>query len=152
DPAQAAEWNRKAANQGQAEAQAHLAMALDEGAGVQKNSVEAREWYVKAAGNDNPAAQLELARKLAQKPECNGDAHWYEEAAAHGQTAAMFELGKLYLKSQCADKSRAFLWFTIGARFGLKESGDEAGKIQQTLSAPQRAHALQTVESWINQH
>jgi uncharacterized protein len=152
DPAQAAEWNRKAANQGHAEAQAHLARALDEGAGVQKNPVEAREWYVKAAGHDHPAAQLELARKLAEKPDCNGAAHWFEEAAAHGQTAAMLELGKLYLKSQCADRSRAFTWFTIGARFGLKESSEEAGKVQQMLSAEQRAHALHTAESWIKEH
>src|SRR5579864_7743286 len=92
DPAKAAEWNQKAAAQGNAEAQLHLAKALDEGAGVNKDAKEAREWYGKAARQEQPAAQLELARQSAGQGNCPVAAHWYEEAAGHGEAQAMYEL------------------------------------------------------------
>jgi uncharacterized protein len=153
DPAQAAEWNRKAAAQGQPEAQTQLAKALDEGAGVRKSPDEAHRWYAKAARQEQPAAQLELARKLAQKPDCAGAVHWYKEAAAHGQTAAMNELGKLYLTGKCgADRIRAFTWFSIGGRFGSQESKAEAEKLARTLTVAQKKGAQLTAERWIKEH
>jgi len=72
DPAQAAVWNRKAAAQGHPEAQAQLARALDEGVGVQKNPDEAHKLYANAARQEQPAAQLALAAKTGQKPDCAG--------------------------------------------------------------------------------
>jgi hypothetical protein len=150
DAAQAAEWNRKAAGQGHAEAQAHLARALDQGAGVAKNPDEARDWYAKAAEKDHPGAQLELARKLAKANDCAGAIRWYTEAATHGQSTAMYELGKLYLSSDCGpDKNKAFMWLTIGARFGSKRSANEANTLETSLGAAQKKHAQQAAEQWI---
>jgi TPR repeat protein len=153
DPAQAAAWNRKAAAQGHPEAQMHLAKALDEGAGVSKNPDEARQWYGKAAKQEHSAAQLELARKYAQLPDCAQAVRWYREAAMHGQTAAMFELGKLYLVPKCgADRKQAFVWFTVGARFGSKESQAEAEQLGHALTATQKKSALLIAERWIQEH
>ncbi len=152
DPAQAAEWNRKAATQGQPEAQLHLAQALDQGTGVSKNPAEAERWYEAAARHEQPAAQLELARKFAQVSDCAQAIHWYKEAAAHGQAAAMYELGKLYLTPKCANRSRAFTWFTIGARFRSAESQAEADRLEQALTPPERKHARLVAERWIKQH
>jgi TPR repeat protein len=153
DPAQAAEWNRKAAMQGHPEAQAQLARALDEGAGVPKDPAEAHRLYAKAARQDQPAAQLELARKLARAPDCAEAIHWYKEAAAHGQTVAMYELGKLFLAGKCGvDHSRAFIWFSIGARFGSKESKGEAERAAHKLTPAQKKHAQLTADRWIKEH
>ena len=98
DPAKAAEWNQKAAAQGNAEAQLHLAKALDEGAGVNKDADEARKWYAKAARHEQPAAQLELARQSAGQGNCPVAVHWYEEAAGNGQAQAKYTLSRFYLK------------------------------------------------------
>jgi TPR repeat protein len=153
DPVQAAEWNRKAAAQGHPEAQTHLARALDEGTGVSKNPDEARQWYGKAAEQEQSTAQLELARKFAQVPDCAEAAQWYKKAAVHGQTAAMYELGKLHLKTRCgADRNQAFVWFTIGARFGSKESQAEAERLAHALTSAQKKRAHLIAERWIQEY
>src|ERR1051325_8122739 len=152
DPAQAAEWNRKAAMQGNAEAQLHLAKGLDEGVGVSKDAEQARQWYGKAARQEQPAAQLELARQSAGQGNCPVAVHWYEEAAGHGQTQAMYELGRLYLSKCGPDKDKAFRWLTIGARFGSQESKAEADKLARTLSAAQRKKDELRVAEWIKEH
>lgn len=152
DPAKAAEWNQKAATQGNAEAQLHLAKALDEGAGVNKDAQEARKWYGKAARQEQPAAQLELARQSAGQGNCPVAAHWYEEAAGHGEAQAMYELGRLYLSKCGPDKDKAFTWFTIGARFRSSESQAEADKLAKTLSAAQKKRDELRVAEWIKEH
>jgi TPR repeat protein len=152
DPAKAAEWNRKAATQGNAEAQLHLAKGLDEGVGVSKDSEEARKWYSKAAQQEQPAAQLELARESAGQGNCPVAVHWYEEAAAHAQEQAMYELGSLYLNKCGQDKDKAFTWFTIAARFGSSEGKAEADKLAKTLSAAQKKRDQLRVAEWIKEH
>ena len=152
DPAQAAEWNRKAAAQGNAEAQLQLARAFDEGAGVSKDDEAARKWYAEAARHEQPAAQLELAREFAGQGNCPVAAHWYEESAGHGQSPAMYELGRLYLKICGANKEQAFLWFTIGARFGSEESKKAADEVAVSLTAAQRKRAQRRVAEWIKEH
>jgi TPR repeat protein len=152
DPAKAAEWNQKAAAQGNAEAQLHLAKALDDGAGVNKDAEEARRWYSKAARQEQPTAQLELARQSAGQGNCPVAVHWYEEAAGHGQGQAMYELGRLFLGRCGPDKDKAFRWFTIGAKFGSQESKAEADKLAKTLSAAQKKRDQLQVAEWIKKH
>jgi TPR repeat protein len=152
DPAQAAEWNRKAAAQGNAEAQLHLAKALDEGAGVNKDAEEARKWYSKAARQEQPAAQMELAGEAAGQGNCPVAVHWYEEAAAHGQTQAMYELGRLYSSKCGPDRDQAFKWFSIGAKFGSAQSKEAADRLAKALTAAQRKHAAIAAEKWIKDH
>jgi hypothetical protein len=152
DPAQAAEWNRKAAMQGNAEAQVHLAKGFDEGVGVSKDSEEARKWYAKAARQEQPTAQLELARESAGQGNCPVAVHWYEEAAGHGQAQAMYELGRLYLSKCGLDKDKAFIWFTIGTRFGSSESKAEAEGLEHRLTPTQKKHAQLAAAKWIKEH
>jgi uncharacterized protein len=152
DPAQAAEWNRKAAAQGNAEAQMKLAKALDEGTGMSKDREEARKWYAKAAQQENPAAQLELARESAGQGNCPIAAHWYEEAAAHGQAEAMYELGRLYMSRCGPDKDRALQWFTIGAKFGSGESKTEADRLSKAISSARKKRAEIAAAKWITEH
>jgi uncharacterized protein len=152
DPAQAAEWNRKAAMQGNAEAQLHLARGLDEGTGVSKDTGEARKWYGKAARQEQPAAQLELARQSAGQGNCAVAVHWYEEAAGHGESQAMYELGRLYLNKCGPDKDKAFTWFTIAARFRSDESKREADRLAATMPSAQKKQADFAAEKWIKEH
>jgi TPR repeat protein len=152
DPAKAAEWNQKAAAQGNAEAQLHLAKALDEGEGVNRDAKEARRWYAKAARQEQPAAQLELARQSAGQGNCPVAVHWYEEAAGHGETQAMYELGRLYLGKCGPDRDKALTWFTIGARFGSSESKAEAEGLEHKLTPAQKKHAELAAAKWVKEH
>jgi hypothetical protein len=153
DPVQAAEWNRKAAAQGVAEAQVHLATALDEGSGVPRNPAEAKQWYDKAAKQDQPAAQLQLARVYAQGADCKPAIHWYKEAAASGESQAMFELGELFQEKKCgADRAQAFFWLTLGGRFGLQASKAEAEKLASLLTPAQKKNTRIAAEQWIKRH
>ena len=152
DPTQAAEWNRKAAMQGNAEAQVQLARGLDEGVGVSKDADEARKWYAKAARQEHPVAQLELARQSAGQGNCPVAVHWYEEAAGHGQAQAMYELGRLYLNRCGPDKDKAFTWFMIGTRFRSSESKAEAEGLAKRLTLAQKKHAELAAAKWIKEH
>ena len=67
DDAKAAEWYRKAAEQGNAFAQYKLGDMYDKGEGVAKDAAKAKEWWQKAADQGNDAAQESL-KLLAAKP------------------------------------------------------------------------------------
>ena len=60
DPAAAADWYRKAADQGNTDAQVNLAFDYREGHGVTQDYVQAANWYRKAAETGNVAAETNL--------------------------------------------------------------------------------------------
>ena len=65
----------------------------------------------------------------------------------------MYELGRLYLTNQCGtDRSQAFLWFTIGTRFGSAESRAEAKKLAHQLPIAQAQRFRLVAEQWIKEH
>ena len=88
----AAVWYRKAALQGDAEGQYHLALCYDRGMGVPKNSALALEWYLKSAHQGNAAAQYELGTcyRLAKgvPPDLCKAYMWFNLAAASGSENA----------------------------------------------------------------
>jgi hypothetical protein len=129
-----------------------LAKALDEGAGVSKDADEARKWYSKAARQEQPAAQLELARQSAGQGNCPEAIHWYEEAAGHAEAQAMYELGKLYLSKCGPDKDKAYTWFTLGEWFGLTKSKAELERLGQRLTLAQKKQARLVAAKWLKEH
>lgn len=88
----AAGWYRKAALQGDAEGQYHLALCYDRGLGVPKDSKLAIEWYEKASRRGNAAAQYELGTcyRLAKgvSPDLCKAYMWFNLAAASGSENA----------------------------------------------------------------
>jgi TPR repeat protein len=63
DPAQAAMWYRKAAEQGNSDAQYSLGEMFEEGLGVPQDVHQAKSFYLKAALQDDEAAQSWLWRR-----------------------------------------------------------------------------------------
>ncbi|MDH5478723.1 MAG: sel1 repeat family protein, partial [Nitrospinota bacterium] len=65
----AGQWFRKAAEQGDPEAQESLGLLYAEGSGVKKDLAEAEKWLRKAAdlGNENARANLEILRTVRGK-------------------------------------------------------------------------------------
>ena len=105
DYQKAAEWFKKAAEQGMLRAQYNLAECYYEGVGVPCDKQKAVEWWTKAAGQgDRPSiikiAYLhEVGSVVEQNPEIA--AYWYEKLATTGDLLGEYynKAGFLYLKS-----------------------------------------------------
>lgn len=97
---------RKAADEGNADAQYNLGIMYDNGHGVPPNGAEAQRWYRSAAEQGNVDAQFNLAESY----KCghghgvehrSGEAvRWFRAAAEQGDAPAMFNLGIMY---QCGE-------------------------------------------------
>ena len=101
DYAQAAEWSRKAADQGYAGAQNILGALYANGQGVPQDYARAAEWYRKAADQGFAAAQNSLGALYANGQGVPQDyaqaAEWYRKAADQGFAAAQNNLRALGL-------------------------------------------------------
>jgi hypothetical protein len=85
DRAEAVRWWRKAADQGNAEAQNSLGVAYASGEGVPQDFSEAVLWYRRAADQGDPAAQLNLGVSYGNGtgvPQDFAEAYFWENLAA----------------------------------------------------------------------
>jgi TPR repeat protein len=91
--AQAAGWFRKAADQGNADAQFSLGSMYYSGQGVKKDDTETLRWWRKAAAQGEAHAQYDLGLMYARgegMPQDYVRAHmWFNLAAANGNAAAV---------------------------------------------------------------
>jgi TPR repeat protein len=88
DAAEAVKWFRKAAEQGNADAQNKLGCCYEEGSGAKKDLAEAAKWYRKAAEQGNAYAQHNLGvcyKSGTGVPKNFVEAHkWHNLASAQG--------------------------------------------------------------------
>jgi TPR repeat protein len=103
----AAKLFKKAANQGNAEAQYKLGDMYNEGKGVKKDYQKAVYWYKKAAklfkkaaNQGNADAQCKLGDMYyygkGVKKDYQKAVYWYKKAANQGNAGAQFTLGVMY--------------------------------------------------------
>lgn len=126
--AQAADWYRKAAEQGEAKAQYNLGMAYDTGKGVEQDYRQAGEWYRKAADKNLAPAQNNLGLLYKQG---KGVAQnyvqadfWFRKAALQGYDPAQFNLGLAYRDGQGVqqDLAQAGEWLGKAAALGNEQA------------------------------
>ena len=123
DPAEAAVWCRKAAEQGHVDAMRTLAATLEDGDGVKQDFVEMVKWYRQAAEKDDPQSQFKLGvcyieGNGVEKDERQAEL-WTKKAADHGHPIAQANMGSFILFGP--DKSRfpeAVRWFKLSAKQG----------------------------------
>ncbi len=122
------EWNRKAAEQGDADAQWRLGNMYDIGWYVAEDKAEAAKWYRNAAEQGHADAQYSLGlyydygRGVAEdKAEA---IKWYRKAAEQGYAKAQHNLGVHYEKAQgvAQDYEEAIKWYRKAAEQGLAPS------------------------------
>jgi TPR repeat protein len=98
DYRKAAEWFRKAAEQGDAFAQSSLAYLYTEGQGVPQDYFQAAEWYKKAALQGDTRAQFHLGllyyRGKGVAKDHSQAASWFFKAAKAGDREARYYLTK----------------------------------------------------------
>jgi TPR repeat protein len=124
DEGKAVEWYRKAAEQGDVQAQTRLGYMYGEGRGVAKDEAKAVELYRKAAEQGNAQAQTGLGVMYAYGrgiPKDEGKAaEWYRKAAEQGHAQAQTRLGYMYGEGRgvAKDEAKAVEWYRKAAEQG----------------------------------
>ena len=124
DHAEAAQWYRKAAEQGDADAQCMLGYFYYIGYGVNKDYAEAVKWWRQAAEQGDADAQCMLGdcyyHGNGVDEDCAEAVKWWRQAAEQGNTRAQYKLGDCYYLG-CGvnkDPEEAVKWYEKAAEQG----------------------------------
>jgi len=121
DYAMAVEMYRKAAEQGQAEAQFKLGQMYNKGQGVTQNRQKAVKWFRKAAEQGLTLAQYNLGvmyhHGLGITQNHQQALNWFRKAAEQGFSLAQYNLGVMYETTQ--NHQEAVKWYRKAAEQGL---------------------------------
>jgi clan AA aspartic protease (TIGR02281 family) len=133
DYAQAIAWYRRAADQGNADAQANLGAMYEVGQGVAQDYAQAIAWYRRAADQGNADAQADLGAMYANgHGVAQDDAQaliWLRKAADHGNADAQANLGAMYEMGRgvAQDYAQAVAWYRKAADQGNVEAQANLG-------------------------
>jgi TPR repeat protein len=133
DQTEAVNWYRKAADQGNAQAQNNLGVSYENGWGVAQDYAEALSWFLKAALQGNVAAQRYAAvlywdgKGTAQNYE--ESIRWFGKAADQGDAFSKDRLGDAYRQGLGVhqDFAKAIDWFCAAAADGLAHGMNSCG-------------------------
>ncbi len=107
DDEESLKWQKQAAKDGHSEAQMELGILYLEGSNtVAKDPKEAQKWFLKAAEQNMPDAQIILASLLAAEKKNTDALKWFLKAAESGRADDICEFyyqPTIYLKSKPAD-------------------------------------------------
>ncbi|TAL31156.1 MAG: AAA family ATPase [Alphaproteobacteria bacterium] len=124
DPVKAAEWYRRAADQGHSDAQFNLGRCYETGVGVKKNLADAVMWYRMAAGKGHAAAQNNLGlcyRYGNGVIKSSSEAlYWFRKSADKGDPSGQHNLADMYLRGEGVEQNftEAVGWFMKSAEQG----------------------------------
>jgi TPR repeat protein/SpoVK/Ycf46/Vps4 family AAA+-type ATPase len=137
DDAETVRQCRKAAEQGNAEAQINLGWLYQNGLGVPQDYAEAMRWYRKAAKQGNPEGQMRIGifhQNGLSVPLNYAEAmRWYRRAADQGNVWAQGSIGLLYQNGWGVpqDYAEAMRYFRKAADQGLAEAQNGVGGLYQ---------------------
>lgn len=121
---EAVKWYKKAAEQGDIEAQYMLGMCCYDGVGIKKDYVEAVKWYRIAAERGHVDAQYNLATCYhkgigAQQNDVQA-VQWYKKAAEQNDVDAQYNLGICYDMGIGVKQNyvEAVMWYQKAAKQG----------------------------------
>jgi hypothetical protein len=152
DEAKAAQWYRKAAEGGDAQAQFLLAQAFRKGQGLPRDPEGALHWAQAAADQGHPDAMVLCGDLLnPSNPEAAKNMYGhalatYLERARKGDPQACLSRGLMYRtgKGTAPDPVEALAWMLLARHFGLASVQDLIIQLtERRLSESQRAEALQ---------
>jgi hypothetical protein len=139
DFAQAAVWFRKAADQGNAQAQCSLGVLFQrQNAGMPEDDAQAAMWLRKAADQGLATAQYRLGLSYSQGKGVPQDdaqaASWYQKAVLLKDPDAMVKLAQLYARGQGVprDEKQAFALDQQAAELGAADGEYQLGLAYET--------------------
>jgi len=84
------------ATAGQSDAQMKLGWMYQVGKGVDRDLEQAKVWYRAALQTESPRAEFYLGTVYWNESAFPEAVAWFESAASHGFTPAMYQLGRMY--------------------------------------------------------
>jgi TPR repeat protein len=144
DPAMAAHYYLKAAEQGYTDAQFALAWSCQSGEGVAKDLALAVSWYQRAAVQGHPAAMGNLGvlfyKGEGVAKDINEAVKWLRLSAEKGTPAAQNNLGNLYASGDGVpkDTNTAFSWYRLAADQGYGHAQGSLGEMYAKGEGVQR--------------
>ncbi|MCO5146618.1 MAG: peptidoglycan-binding protein [Aquamicrobium sp.] len=154
DPAKAAEWYGKAAEDGLAPAQYRLGSFYEKGIGVGRDIAAAKKWYAQAAEAGNASAMHNLAVLHAMDAQTAAEnetaARWFMRAAELGVRDSQFNLGILSAKGVGMPQNlqEAYKWFALVAKAGDKDAAEKRDEVARALRPEQLETARAAAELW----
>jgi TPR repeat protein len=153
DYAEAVAWFRKAADQGDAEAQRNLGIMYDGGQGVAQSYSQADMWYRKSAERGNADAQLDLGLRyiVGQGVVVDGvqAIGWFRKAAEQGNVGAQFNLGEMYIRGRgiSRDYAEGYCWVDIAMAGNVKSDSQDTREAMGKALEEASSHLSGTVMS-----
>ena len=140
---------KAAAAQGDVNAYYNLGTMYSEGKGVAHDDKEASKWFSLAAAQGDAGAQFNLGNMYRIGEGVNQNyttaAEWYRLAANQGHADAQNNLGMMYYyhygHGAAENNTRAYMWLTIAAASGDKESITFRKKVAEDMTAMQITRA-----------
>ena len=154
DYAQAVQWYRLAADQGNVLAQSNLGLMYQSGLGVPQNDTEASKWYRLAADQGNAYAQSNLGFMYHNGQGVPQDyvqaSKWYRLAADQGNAYAQGGLGVMYAKGEGVpqDYVLAHMWLNLAAAQGQAEAVKNRDLAASKMTRDQLAEAQRLARDW----
>jgi len=96
DPRAAAQWYRRSAALGNADAQNSLGVCLSDGKGTKRDDAEALLWLKRALRRGSPCAANNIACVYRDRGNDRRALYWYDRAAESGDGDALVEVGVRY--------------------------------------------------------
>jgi TPR repeat protein len=159
DDAQAVEWFRKAAEQGNPDAQFGLGLLYRDGErGVPRDDAQAVEWFRKAAEQGYADAQFGLGLMYDMGEGVSEDdaqaVEWYRKAAEQGYAKAQYLLGMMHAAGTGAPKDLviAHKWANLAASSGEKGAHEYLASLERNMTEEQRAEAEKLAREWFEAH
>jgi TPR repeat protein len=140
-------WYRKAAEQGNVDAEFSMALLYSIGSdALNPKSEEAVKWYRKAAYRGSPEAEYCLGRAYAEGigglvQDDIEAVKWYEKAAQHGHSEAQAALSGAYFQGKGISKDvvMAYVWANVSAGHNNQTALYMRNLIEKQLTAEQVA-------------
>jgi TPR repeat protein len=150
-------WSRKAAEDGQAQAQSILGMNYRDARSVERDHQESFKWFLRAAKQGDVDSQVSVAQMFEDGDSVPQDyvqaVNWYKKAAEHvpdrgGAGAARSSLGFLYMEGLGVrqDYRTAYMYFA------LSNSKENMQWAAEKMTSSQIAEAQRKAREWIQQH
>ena len=160
DVKEAIKWYKIAAEKGERTAQYYLAYNYYEGIGIKQDRKQALKWYEKSAEQNFYKAQSALgALYLNGSPVTKMDRHkaiiFLTDAACQGAPVAQHNLAIVYYygdKNLPRSYIKAFAWFSVSLKNGLKQSAELKDKSAKKLPPLEYIEAQKLAEIYIEKY
>jgi TPR repeat protein len=152
---EAAQWYRKAAEQGDAQAQHDLAVLYVHGLGVTQDFAEAIKWFILAAAQGDVESQYSLGLRYLKGDHVTQDfaeaAKFFGMAAEQGNADAMLSYGRRFAAGEGVVQNlvEAYKWYLLADKYGKWGAAEVRDSLVKQLTPQQIVEGKRLVDAFV---